>query len=767
MTRSSRSILFLVSVATGALIASRAFARRRRQNRPVEGLSGPVTIRREPYGVPHIIAGSRDDALFGLGFAVASDRLWQLDLLRRKASGDLAQVAGPSELASDRMMRMAGLRDAARRSVAGCTTEACASLDAVCAGINHFMEHYPIPKVFRLAGYQPEPWTPADSVSVFLLMGWAMGGSMFQADLFAEQCRKVIGDEWTDAIFHGRSAEAPPSVREHVGPVKSPEADSLASRIFPEGGFSNSWAVSGERSVSGFPILAFDPHLEYTTPSVWYEAILEAPGFHVAGMTLPGLPGIGTGRTLTVAWGETSGMISQSFLYREELNEAGDAVRDGDTWVPLRIETQTIPVRGGEPETLRIRYTPRGPLISDILPGLTDGPVSLHWTGVEASTEPDLLFGLNTARSIDDVIAARRRSSVPVYNASVADVDGNVAQVVVGKIPVREPRAGLLDPSEFPPSYVPVDEMPLERNPKRGWVSGANNRLVGDDYPYPMFGVWEQPFRTRRISDVLESRSLHSVAEMRALQLDQYSLHAAELTPVVLDLVDGHAPAWVLEDLRGWDFESVPESRPAAVFQAFYTRWMQVSLLHRFPPEYLSSGVLSSGAGSVPRDFCDRLLTGDYPAWFDHQDGVRQTLARAALDEALQWLRDQLGDDPATWRWGDLNQLTFVHPLAELPGPQGRVLTVGPFGMGGDRTTIWPTAWSSTDDFRIRGGPSMRLIADLRRPELTWVTNTLGQSESPWSRYYRDQMSDFLEGRLHRLWPGTGKRRQRVILRPG
>jgi penicillin G amidase len=730
------------------------------------GLTGPVTISRGRYGVPHIIAGSREDALFGLGYVMAADRLWQMDLLRRKATGRLSEVAGADELQADRTMRLFGLEAAAARSVVSCSGDSCVALEAVSAGINHYMRNHAVPKGFTLARYRPEPWTPADSVAVQLMMGWALGGASYRTDLFAERSRQVIGDEWTDAMFAGRSAEAPPSVRKPTGAIGHELDAQVRAKVFPEDGFSNSWAVSGERSWTGYPLLAFDPHLEYTNPSIWYEAILEAPGFHVAGMTLPGLPGIGAGRSLGLAWGETASMISQSFLYREELSDDGNAVRDGDGWADLRVEEQKILVRDREPETLRLRYSPRGPLISDVFPELSDGPVSLHWTGMEDSAETDLLCVLNTARSVEEAIANRGAGSVPCYNASIADSEGNIAQMVIGRIPVREPRAGLLDPAEFPPAYIPVDEMPVEVNPARGWVAGANTRLVDDDYPYPMYGVWEPPYRMRRIADVSESRAKHSIADMRALQVDQYSLHAAELTPVVLDVLAGQVPDWVADDLQAWNFTTGPDSRQTAIFQAFYSHWMQVALRHRFPAEYVDTGLLATGAASVPRDFCDRLLLGDYPAWFDHNDDIRRALVRVAMDDGLEWLRDRLGDDHSRWAWGRINQMTFVHPLGMVSGPQSRWINPGPFPVGGDRTTVWPTAWRSRNDFMIRGGPSMRLVVDLRRPDLIWGTNTLGQNGSPWARHYRDQIDEFLTGRMHQIKPPNGRRRTRVVLRP-
>lgn len=748
------------SVALAAYLANRRQLRTLR----VDGLGGPVTIQRNSLGVPHIIAGCRDDALFGLGYAMASDRLWQMDLVRRKAVGRLAEVAGEVVLESDRLMRVFGMAQAASASSRAMSDDARAATEALAAGINHWTATHRLPLEFRVSRHQPEPWAVPDTVAVLRLLAWTLGGSFFMGDVLAERFRSVIGDEWTDAIYSGRTAEAPPVIREHAVPTLTMPDPEQTPALFPGHGFSNVWVVAGERSVTGFPLLAFDPHLEYTNPSIWYEASIEAPGFQVAGMSPPGYPGIGAGRNLHLAWGETAGMIDQAFLYREELNEAGDAVRDGDGWVPLQARDELIGVKNREPETLRLRYTPRGPLISDLFPDLLESPVSLYWTGLETSHEAEAVLKINTARSVDDILAVRDLHSVPTLNVGIAAADGDIAQISVGRIPVRQPRAGLLDRSEFPPRYIPTEAMPYERNPSRGWVASANNRIVDDEYPYPMFAIWEPPFRMQRISDVLDSRSKHSLADTRALQLDRYSIHASELTPALIESLDGHAPGWVLEDLRAWDFETRPDCRATLLFQSFYHHWLQVSLLHQVPRDLMEAIVFTGSGASVPQDFCDRLLLGTYPAWFD--DETRRVLARTAFDEALSWLRDTLGPDHRGWTWGDVNQLRFVHPLGLLRGPHQRRLNVGPFPMGGDRTTVAPVAWHRRHPFTVAGGPSMRIVADLRRPALTWGTNTLGQNGSPSGRHFRDQFGDFVNGRLHPIWPESGRKRPGKVLRP-
>ncbi|HEX5164203.1 MAG TPA: penicillin acylase family protein, partial [Thermomicrobiales bacterium] len=355
----------------------------------------------------------------------------------------------------------------------------------------------------------------------------------------------------------------------------------------------------------------------------------------------------------------------------------------------------------------------------------------------------------NASSSVADAIAVRGSILAPTLNMAAADSDGEIATIGIGRWPDRREPAGLLDPAAFPPRYIPPSEMPIERNPARGWVASANNPIVGDDERYSLYGFYEPPYRIRRISDILDSRPRHTVADMRALQLDQYSLHAAELTPFLLDLAGDALPAWARDDLTNWDFQTPPESRATLLFQAFYRHWVRLSLAYRLPDAVVAKVMEGLDVGDVPMGFCDRLLRGELTEWWE---GDLVSTVRLTVEESLQWLTEQLGPDHETWQWGNLHTVTWVHPFGQIVGPHQRFVNVGPFAIGGERTTVWPSGFDAAHLFQVTGGPSMRLLADLRRPERTWVTNTLGQNGRPFSRHYRDQTLDFIEGRSHSLW---------------
>lgn len=751
------------AIFSGAAMAGFAAGTRVRREKRLQdaaGLEASITINRDRLGVPHIVAASWQDALFGLGFAVAEDRLWQMDLSRRVAMGNLSEIIGPEGLDSDRLMRLIGMPRIAHGLVARMSDEERTACECFAAGVNHYIESAGLPVEFRAMRYQPTPWEAADSAAVFRLLAWTLSGSL-DADPTAERLRNTVGAGWTEAIYRGGFENEEPVVREHAGTAGGSTVAATRLPIFPQFGASNAWAVDAAHSVTGGALLANDPHLELRNPSIWSEARIEAPGFRVAGMTVPGIPSIVIGRTPGVAWGVTAAATPQVFLYRETLQDDARVEHD-DEWQPLRTHDEFIAVKGRPPEVLTIRYTPRGPLLSDLIPQPDDQAVSLHWTGMEESHELEALLGSARASTIDEALPRFARFATPPINVIAADSNGEIASVSLGRIAVRSAPPGLLPVSEYPPKYVDPVDLPMERNPKRGWVACANNRLVGDDYPHNIHGNWSPGFRYQRIVQDLTSRPRHSPGDFRTLQLDIYSTHAAGVVPVLADLLEGVVAPWVVDDLRDWDYQMTTESRPALLFEAIYLEWTRLALKHRLPEDLAEQVVTSSGVMSVPVLFVDRVLRGELPAWMEDDDRVR--LVGDATGRALDWISEQLGPEPGSWSWGALHRLTFKHPLGLVSGPHRKRVNVGPFAVPGSRHTVSPMVWEAGKPFEVYAGPSFRYVTDMKRPEQGWITNALGQSGSPFSRHFRDQVQDYLQGFMHPLWPeGLPPRRQRVI----
>ncbi|CAN5626105.1 penicillin acylase family protein [soil metagenome] len=753
------------AVFGGAAVAGLAAGKRARREKRLQqaaGLDAAITINRDRLGIPQIVAASWQDALFGLGFAVAEDRLWQMDISRRAAMGNLSEIIGRDGLENDRMMRLLGMPRIAHQIVAQMSDEERTAAERFAAGVNHYIDGAGLPVEFRALRYRPASWEPADSVAVFRILAWTLSGSL-DADLTAERLRDAIGANWTDVIYRGEFEDQEPIVREHA---RSSDGSPVAANrlpIFPQFGASNAWAVDAGHSITGGALLANDPHLELRNPSIWFEARIEAPGFRVAGMTVPGIPAIVIGRTPSIAWGVTAASTPQVFLYRESLQDDARFEEDGE-WQPLRTHDEFIAVKGEPLEVLTICYTPRGPLVSDLLPQPDGRAVSFHWTGMEESHELEVLLGVARASSIDEAIPRFRRFATPPLNVIAADSGGDIASVSLGRMAVRSSPPGLLPASDFPPQYVDPDELPLERNPERGWVASANNLLVGDDYPHRIHGNWDPGFRYQRIVEDLESRDRHSPGDFRNLQLDVYSAHAAGIVPTLVNLLEGAVAPWIVDDLRNWDFRMTSESRPALLFEVICREWTRLALRHRLPEDLTDLLFASSGALSVPILFVDRVLRGELPAWMEDDDRAR--LVVQAAEQAIDWIREQLGPEPGNWSWGELHCLTFKHPLGMVSGPHRQRVNVGSFPVSGSRHTVLPMVWNPGRPFDVFAGPSFRYVTDMKRPELGWISNTLGQSGSPFSRHFRDQVEDYLQGFMHPLWPEGFPPRKRRIIRP-
>ena len=735
-------------------------ARRERRIGQARELRESITISRDRFGIPHIVGASWQDTLFGLGFATAEDRLWQMDLSRRVALGNLSQIVGREGLESDKMMRLLGMPRIAHQLARRLSDDERIACEHYAAGVNHFIDTARLPAEFRLLRYHPEPWEPADSLAVFRLLAWILSGSL-DADLTAEALRATIGEEWTTAIYRGSYPAGDPVVCDHGRDYARRTTRAETLPLFPSFGGSNAWAVAATHSVTGGALLANDPHLELRNPSIWHEARLEAPGFRVTGVAPPGVPCVVIGRTPSLAWGATAAETPQVFLYRESLNEEGQ-FEERDGWQPLQIHDEFIAVKNEPSEMLTIRRTPRGPVVSDLLPQPDGQAVSLHWTGMEEGHELGVLLDAIRSSSLDDLLPAFDRFVTPGLQLILADSGGEIASVSVGRMATRDTAPGLLSTDTFPPTYVDPDDLPLERNPERGWVATANNRIAGDDYPHPIHGNWAPGFRYRRIVEDLESRERHSPGDFRTLQLDVYSMQAADVVPALLPCLEGVVAPWVVDELRDWDFRMTAQSRAALLFEAIHHEWTRLALEHRLPAEIANMLVESSGALSVPVLFVDRVLRGELPAWMD--DDERGRIAALAGRRAIAWITERLGPDTDGWTWGSVHQLTLTHPLGLQSGPHQRRVNVGPFPVGGGNYTVSPTVWLNRDPYNVVAGASMRFVADLKRPELGWMTNTLGQSGSPFSRHFRDQVEDYLEGFVHAIWPeGFPPRGRRVI----
>jgi penicillin amidase len=683
----------------------------------VGGLTDPVTVERDAWGVPRITASSLHDLWFAQGFVTAGERLCQLDLQLRFATGRLSEVFGELTYDDDVFMRTIGLnRAGARHTETIWTDEDHAMHDPFRAGIRAWIEGMPArPVEYQLLDLEPDiPEDPAPYAAALALLAWNLSNN-WEAELLRAQLDDTIHHATTDLLM-------PTSPRPGIG--------------------SNNWAVAGSRTASGAPLLAGDPHLLATQPGIWLELHLRGPGYDARGVALPFIPGIILGATPHHAWTATNVTGDVQDLFEEQLSEDGAAARFRDTWEPLTMHEEPILVRGegGEPRTVRVRESRHGPILTHGVAGLAhtvyrpiDRTYALRWVGHDATLTPSLILDVAQATDFEDFRAAVLRITCPGQNFVYADTVGVIGYQCTGRHPVRaagdgtRPVPGWDGEHEWI-GWIERDEMPSERDPARGWIATANQDIQPPDWPHLIGADFHQPTRRDRIAALLTGRDDHDVASMQTMQGDTVSLAVDIALPGLLKVepaTDRQRSA--LDRLSAWNGDLHPDSTEAAVYQLWISAIARRLLADRLGEE------LFAAYGEFRETFVCRTL----PAMLAHStDRVDPDALRAALDDAL----DEAGDRT----WGEIHTLTLAHPLARIPGLD-QAFTAASFPYGGDDGTIVQGAFD-VPGHRPAVIPSVRMVWDLGDLERSVSVVPTGVSGNPASPHWADQSALFASG---------------------
>lgn len=775
----ARALLLLPAIlsgcAVGALVTRRASFPEHSGDRVVVGLSAPLTVTRDEWNVPHIRAGSVDDACFGLGYVHAQDRLFQADLYRRLALGGLAEWVGEDAVEVDAFVRGMELRARSRAIYDRLSPELRGRVDAYTAGFNAGATDLPaLPLEFRVLGVEFAPWQPEDTMGSLWLNAWGLAENP-REELAALALRTEVDADLLDALYRVDPTE--PAVSPEWDRVRAlplaPWTPTFASFARFFGGTqvaaaSNNWIVGGERTASRAPIVANDPHLLQGTPALWYPADLGAPGFHVAGMTLAGSPAVVLGHNEHIAWGFTNVMADVVDLALVPTGGRGaDGYRLGGELRPLRTVTVDVPVKGGHVERRTVQMTDIGPLLTTTdgsrategtaTGGMGEGTatggawgVVLQWAALAVEDHSFELFAaLNTATDVDDALRAVDRPTMIAQNLVVADGTGDYAWQAFGSYPNR---VGFDGRTPYDASSIDrrwdgwLPPIPGERRPARGWVRSANAR------PETMPDAWRvgtryvNGARQERIDAVIGARTDHTLATMAALQVDQLDLHAQELLPKLLDGVtvttpDGQA---CLDRLRAWDHVAAPDSIGAAVWYPFQAELVQIALADDLTPAGLHAYLGTALPGwSVLDGRLERVLP-------DRAAGVA-----AALDATCHHHRERFGSTPPTW--GVLHVLRLDHPFASASALLSG-WSVDPIPWGGSDNTVNAAglgfrAWAEGDaEMTVEQIPSMRFLApmeDLAHAQFVLPGGVSGHVGNP----HRDDLLPlWQDGRLTTLW---------------
>ncbi len=729
---------------------------------PSDRLAGKVAagveVIRDRYGVPHVYARNEPDLFFGLGFAMAQDRLWQMDYLRRKATGRLSEILGPGYVDQDYLYRILDFPTVCGREYALLAERWRGVVDGMAAGINRAIEQAGEnrPIEFDLLDDRPAPWSPVDILIGLRYQWWGLSGRLQQITTatilereLGERLEAFQRPERADQfiVLDGRNA----ANLDRTAPL-SPPRDSLhLTDEHPHG--SNNWVIAGSRTRSGKPLLANDPHYSYQHGhGLFYACHLNGAGHTEAGFVFVGTPGMMTGVNDRIAWGFTNNGTTSRDLYAEEIDPADPSrYRMGDRWLPLVTRSVEIAVKGQEPVRKTIRSTAHGPIVNDVVPriGPNDPPLALRWVGFEKIDDVQALLEMNTASSWSSFRAALASWACSPTNFIYGDVDGNVGYQFSARIPLRGVSTRGIRPAWHPDhewqGYIPFDANPRIENPPDGIIATANQRTISPSYQWPLYGAYAGGTRQTRILQILSAKTDHDVADFRRMQFDSKALIAEEVTPRIvaaLRRTDDGRLHQLADILAAWDFTAPVGAVGPTVFEALMHEWTPVYAAATLPEQ---REVRAAAGASARRALVGAETAVDASAL----DALIVTAARAAL----RTLTEHFGDHPSGWTWGRVHYMSWPHPLGEH-GKLGALLNGPNFPCAGTGNVINNVSPSSSHPYVAASGPTYRLIADLANPDVVFVNNHCPTSGHPGSPHYADSTRDWASGNyqaLHRV----------------
>jgi penicillin amidase len=714
------------------------------------GLDGPVEVVRDRFGIPHLYAASRLDLARAQGYVHAQDRLFHMESIRRFAFGRLSEIAGARTLELDRLARRLRLRWAAEQDVATTDRETAALVEAYCAGVNAFLAHGALPLEFRVARFRPAPWTPVDVQAPGQMFALALSGNWE-----GELARARMSEERARRLDPDYPADHPLVVAPRSAARAARTATALRERLAR--GASNAFAVSGRRTASGKPILANDPHLFLGIPGIWHAQHLVWEGGECLGFTVPGAPVVILGRNRRVAWGMTTAMIDTQDLFLEPLGGEREVVHE------------EIAVRGRrEPVVEEVAIGRHGPVVAPPEPG-DEVVLALRWSHFERGETLRSLLDLMTAATVAEADRALDRFAGPPHNLVLADADGGIAyRLAGGPIPIRGRGDGRVPSGGGDDwrGFVPPRELPSLHDPERGFVVTANNRIVGDDYAYDLPGEYLTGYRAKRLEELLEEREGLTPGEAARLLLDRRSIPGLELAAVARGLeADAPLGQVALDVLGAWDGDLHAGSVGGAVYGELMAALEREVFADAAEPlaetegESLPSGVYERGRPALLRALAarDDAFLEDGRTWDD------------VLGRALAAAVARLGPDPAHWRRGRHHRLRLAHAFDGIPA-LGRLLSRGPFEVGGDADTVAVMARVPGVGEGAMLGASMRAVYDLADFDGTLVTLVPGQSGNPASPHYDDFLPGWLAGEYVPFATERGRVEElaesRLLLRP-
>jgi penicillin amidase len=752
-------------------------------------LKQEVNIYFDSLAVPYIFAKNDEDVAFTLGYLHARERMFSMDLIRRAGEGRLSEIFGEETVPFDMMFRTVGIYRTAMMIKEKMNPETLKLLEAYSRGVNFYLDEdknkYPIE--FDVLGYQPEKWKPEHSIIVIRMMAWELNLGWWKDLTFTELVQK-LGEEKVKDILPGYPENAPtiiPSNVKNFAQVNSNfiETDKAFRKFIGMTGThlgSNNWVVNSQMSASGKPIIANDPHLAYRAPGIWYAAVINSPGWNVAGVTLPGVPGVVIGKNNNISWTLTNIMTDETDFYFETLDSSRTKYKLDDNWKDLEIIRDTIKVRNAGAVPIEIKSTHRGPIISNIHPysfifnneETSYPPISMRWLGNNFSDEMSAFLKINKAENWSEFKSAVEQFNIPGQNFVYGDKEGNIGYVFGGALPIRSDNAStfLFDGSTSKndwKGFVPRNELPYLFNPLSNYIATANNKVI-KDFKYHITNLWEPSSRIERITELLESKNKHSVDDYMNYQVDIYSPYAKTMVPYILSAfekveVKDENLLESLQLLKEWNFEMDKYQQAPAIFLTFFDKLMKNIYLDEMGEDLYNQYIFLA---NVPYRNVLELLEKPNSVWFDDiktkEIETRDDIIRKSMADALDELETTVSKEVKYWQWGSLHKVTFKHAFSGVSWLLDDVINVGPYEISGDGTTIYNTEYPFYESiekyplfrhkpFECELGPSMRFIYDFANPDEFYLILTTGQSGNIFSDHYNDMTDLFLKGKYMKL----------------
>ena len=763
----------------------------------LSGLKSPVDVFTDEYGVPHVFAENEDDLFFTAGYLSGRERLFQLSTVALAVRGELSSALGDQYLGSDIYLRTWRIHNIAKQMVKSMEPKNKRIFESFCDGINYRIDEIKndAPIEFKILGIDPPYWDPSIVAGYARMMAHEMQGS-WEPEIVYGAVASYFGEDKLADLIPGYDEDRPTIAETSLKHLK-PVFDEIITQEFTIRDLfgnhnanigSNNWVVSGKLTTSGKPLLANDPHLAYSQPPRWFEIHLKGGRFNVSGVCIAGIPIPVIGQNEHVAWGFTNSMVDDLDFFIETINpENPNEYRSGEKWLPVELVEETIPLKNGKDTTITIRITHHGPIISDIHELLKKKNVamSMAWTGHWNTPEMDAWVSINNMKNWGDFSNGVKKFGVPGQNIVYADVKGNIGWRPAVYVPIRKQGSSMIPRPGEDPSFdwkgkIPFEKMPFLYNPEKGYISTANNKTIGDDFPYYISKLWADPSRIEQINRRLDSMDNMTVKKMKSIQLDQTSLFAQEVLPFIWLTETGEETGNLkraYEFLKVWDGVENVDSEGALIFHAT----MRNLVLNLYGDELalLGKNYLEAYTGLkylVHRRIREIFKTGE-SSWIDdittpnHVETLNEIISKSVAEGIIE-LEESFGVNISNWKWGDAHSLTHPHMLSKVKLLDWLFgLSVGPFRSGGSDKSPNAGGYSFNKPYHQNAGASMRRIVDFGNMNETQFILPTGQSGIPSSPHYRDQAEMYHSGEYRTTWFDedyirTSKHFRHLILTP-